>query len=97
MNEPVTKQDLQKLQADILGLQQKIDKALFYLYNDANTGTPGLVQMCKDHEKRLEEIEEQIRNDNKNRKKWSSFFGLIGGAVIMLLMKIIEYFFIKKI
>lgn len=97
MNEPVTKQDMQKLQADILGLQQKIDKALFYLYNDANTATPGLVQMCKDHEKRLEEIEEQIRNDNKNRKKWSSFFGLIGGAVIMLLMKIIEYFFIKKI
>lgn len=96
MSEPVTKQDMQKLQADIVALQTKIDKALSYLYNDVNTDTPGLVQMCRDHEKRLEEIEEQMRNDNKNRKKWSSFFGLIGGAIVMLIAKLIEYFITKK-
>ena len=96
MNEPVTRGDMQKLQGDILALQIKIDKALSYLYNDVNTDTPGLVQMCRDHEKRLEEIEEQMRNDNKNRKKWSSFFGLIGGAVVMLIAKLIEHYFTKK-
>lgn len=96
MSEPLTKQDMYQLQQAISVLQAKVDKALSYLYDDVNTSTPGLVQMCRDHEKRLEEIEEQIRSNKRDRKKMSSFWGIIGGATAMLVAKIIEYLITKK-
>lgn len=97
MNEqPLTKHDMYQLQQAISVLQTKVDKALSYLYNDENTSTPGLVQMCRDHEKRLEEIEEQIRSDKRDKQRLSSFWGVVGGALVMLVAKIIEYFITKK-
>jgi hypothetical protein len=96
MNEPLTKEDMYQLQQAISLLQTKVDKALSYLYDDVNTSSPGLVQMCRDHEKRLEEIEEQIRSNERDKKKLSSFWGIIGGAVVMLIAKLIEYFITKK-
>lgn len=95
MNEPLTKEDMHQLQQAISLLERKVDKALSYLYDDNDTSTPGLVQMCRDHEKRLEEIEEQIRQDNKDRKRWASFFGVIGGGVVVLVAKLIEKYFFK--
>jgi len=96
MNEPITKQDMYQLQQAITLLQTKVDKALSYLYDDVNTSTPGLVQMCRDHEKRLEEIEEQMRSDKRDKQKLSSFWGVVGGALVMLVAKIIEYFITKR-
>jgi len=96
MSEPITKQDMYQLQQAITLLQTKVDKALSYLYDDVNTSTPGLVQMCRDHEKRLEEIEEQMRSDKRDKQKLSSFWGVVGGALVMLVAKIIEYFITKR-
>lgn len=57
-----------------------------HMYFDRNTNTPGLVERLRKAEEELEDIQVE----RKVQKKVVSFFGMIGGAFVMIVWEIVK-------
>lgn len=80
-------QSLNELKRDVKEGVTKIRKIETYLYNDNETSSVGLVQQVRQHEDRLDKIEEE----STVRKRVFATLGIIGGAVGMALVELIKY------
>lgn len=99
MANELTKEDVQRLELSIQRVEKKlgelsldIQKLESYIYDDADTNTPGIVQRVRDHEKRIEKIEEYERF----KKRTMALIGTTGGAVGMALIEFIKWVFANK-
>tara|TARA_R110000851_G_scaffold268235_2_gene420929 strand:+ start:2753 stop:2986 length:234 start_codon:yes stop_codon:yes gene_type:complete len=63
-------------------LEKKVDKILFYLYKDDDTGTTGLVQDVKLLKTEVHEIQQKTLSREKFMKRMSVVFGVVGGFVV---------------
>lgn len=70
-------------------LAEKVDKILFYLYNDDKTGTKGIVQQVRDIRIDLDKVIENQKISMAKRAVWNTVFGAVGGGLILILKAII--------
>lgn len=70
-------------------LTEKVDKILFYLYNDDKTGTKGIVQQVRDIRIDLDKVIENQKISMAKRAVWNTVFGAIGGGLIWLAKTLI--------
>ena len=71
-------------------VNKKIDRILFYLLDDKETGSKGIVSTVKENSKKLEEFE---TNEKVKRGKWS-VYTILGSGVLTGLIWVVEKFVI---
>ena len=71
-------------------VNKKIDRILFYLLDDKQTGNKGLVSTVKDNSQRLDDF---ATNEKVKRGKWS-MFTILGSGVLTAFIWIVEKFII---
>lgn len=69
---------------EVKELTAKVDKILFYLYNDDKTDTKGLVQQVRDMRHDLDKVIVNQKISMAKRAVWNTVFGAIGGAALWL-------------
>jgi len=67
----------------------RIGKIESYLYNDSDTDSDGIVKTVRKHNERIKTLEDKEKVKDAKMSVW----GMIGGALIMVLIEIIRYFF----
>lgn len=75
-------------------LDQVLDenrRILFYLNNDVNTGSKGLIQSVRDMGEDISKIKLKMAISGAKRAVWNTIFGVIGGS----LAAIVKYIFFK--
>jgi archaellum component FlaC len=99
MANELTKQDVERLELSIQRVEKKlgelsldIQKLESYIYDDADTNTPGIVQRVRDHEKRIERIEE----DERFKKRTMALIGTTGGAFGMAIIEFVKWIISNK-
>ena len=99
MANELTREDVQRLEQSIQRVEKKlgelsldIQKLESYIYDDADTNTPGIVQRVRDHEKRIEKIEE----DERFKRRTMALIGTGGGAFGMALIELGKWLFTHK-
>ena len=75
----------------LLEIRDRITKVERYLYNDEDTGKDGIVKTQERHDRRITLLEEL----NTIRKAKATTWGGIGGAISLILYKVIEYLITK--
>lgn len=83
---------------EIEKINRKLDKVLdenrrilFYLYNDVNTDSKGLIQTVRDMGDDVAKIKKNMAVSAAKRAVWNTIFGAVGGGLLWL----IERFFFK--
>jgi len=71
-------------------VNKKIDRILFYLLDDKETGNKGLVSTVKSNSKRLDEF---ATNEKVKRGKWS-VYTILGSGILTAFIWIVEKFII---
>jgi len=71
-------------------VNKKIDRILFYLLDDKQTGSKGLVSTVKDNSQRLDDF---ATNEKVKRGKWS-MFTILGSGILTAFIWIVEKFII---
>lgn len=70
-------------------------KILMYLENDPTTGRVGLFAQQQDHERRIEQIEDERRDQKVTIKAWVGVATVLGGVVMTVATYIVKLFFGK--
>lgn len=102
MSNELTKQDVQQIQQAISRIEKKVDDGLLemredlrkiemYLYNDSSTDTMGVIQQVRNHEKRIDGLEEESRF----KKRVMAGIGILSGAITTLIYELIKSYYSK--
>ncbi len=82
-------QSLRDLSHKFQSALNKLSKIENYLYDDDETSQPGMVQTQRNHEKRLEKLE----NESMQRKKIWATFGIVAGIIGTALVEFVKWLF----
>lgn len=82
-------QSLRDLSHKLQSGLNKLSKIESYLYDDDATSSVGMVARQREHEKRIDKLE----NESMQRKKIWATFGLIAGIVGTALVEFIKWMF----
>lgn len=95
-NETLTYTQVQHIEQSLLELRGKLQTGLnkltkieSYLYDDDETSSPGMVQKQRDHEKRIDKLEQE----SMQRKKIWATFGLVAGIIGTALVEFVKWLF----
>ncbi|MES2287363.1 MAG: hypothetical protein V4547_16845 [Bacteroidota bacterium] len=82
-------QSIRELGGKIQTALNKLGKIESYLYDDDETSSKGMVQVQREHEKRLDKLE----GESMQRKKIWATFGLVAGIIGTALVEFIKWLF----
>lgn len=71
---------------DVEVLKRDVQKILFYLNNDEDTGEKGLVSAFRSHEKEFKDFKTKYEKEQAEKRARMGVYGAIGGAVLTFLV-----------
>lgn len=71
---------------DFEALKRDVQKILFYLNNDEDTGEKGLVAAFRSHEKEFKDFKTKYEKEQAEKKAKMGVYGAIGGAILTFLI-----------
>lgn len=85
---------------EVQALSKKLDRIMFYLHNDEETGHKGLVSKVEDLHKDFHEFKNKYDTNQAIRKTAMGIYGAIGAGVFVvakwLITMLVEHFNIIK-